>query len=597
MLWVDYVTPKMNEITRQVSHWENGGRPDGNPVRIAMIQNITMDIAALYLKYYCYKDNLIPSIFTGDYDQVMPLVMQEDSSLFQFQPEVIVAAIKLELLSDRLCSQFLSLSPSEIEAEEQFVLDYFNTLLEQIRRHSDAVVLFHNFERPAFPALGVLETQSSGGQLASLQRLNQGLAELAGQHQSTYVVDVDRLQIALGRGNLIDDRYWHMARAPYCREGAKALAWEYMKFVRNLKGKGRKCLVLDCDNTLWGGIVGEDGLEGIRLGHTYPGSAFRDFQKAILNLHHRGVLLTLCSKNNEKDALEVLEKHPDMILRPEHIVAHRINWQDKASNIAEIAGELNLGLDSFVFLDDNEFEINLVSQQLPMVTSVKLPDDPSRYRLLLESCGLFDSLAYSEEDRKRSHLYKAQVQRKAAQTKFDGARLDDYYRYLEMKVVLKKADTFSIPRVAQLTQRTNQFNLTTRRYSEEEINEMASSEDKDVVCLQLEDRFGESGIVGVAILNYQNGDCVVNNLLLSCRVIGRGVEDVLLKEVEHLARNSGCQRLIGHYRPTPKNAQVSDFYPKRGFEQVNRSENSGSYQFELSGTLNVPDYFSVIEGI
>ncbi|MBW1711998.1 MAG: HAD-IIIC family phosphatase [Deltaproteobacteria bacterium] len=224
---------------------------------------------------------------------------------------------------------------------------------------------------------------------------------MAGQEAGAYLVDLDRLQAALGYSNFIDNRMWHLAKAPYTLQGAKALAGEYLKFIRAARGKAKKCLTLDCDNTLWGGILGEEGLNRIKLGRVFPGSAFREFQEALLELYHRGVMLALCSKNNQAEVMEVLEKHPDMVLRPEHFVSMRINWQDKASNLAEMAQELNLGLDSFVLADDSQFEISLVQRLLPQVETIHLSGDPSQFSRIIRSCGLFDTLSYSSEDRQR----------------------------------------------------------------------------------------------------------------------------------------------------------------------------------------------------
>ena len=369
-----------------------------------------------------------------------------------------------------------------------------------------------------------------------------------------------------------------------------------MKIIRAAKGKAKKCLILDCDNTLWGGIIGEDGIAKIAIGKTYPGISYRDFQESILNLHNRGVILTICSKNNDNDVLEVLEEHPDMVLRKEHFSVMKINWEDKATNIRAIAQELNIGLDSMVFVDDSDFEVNLVRQRIPEVTTIQLPKDPTAYRDWLDSFGKFDSLSYSKEDGNRNRMYQQEVGRKQIKAQFSEETLDDYYKYLEMEVTISAADKFSIPRVSQLTHRTNQFNLTTRRYSEAEIKELCESGNSDVLQVRLKDRFGDDGIVGAAVLRYSNDECHIDIFLLSCRILGRGVEDALLRACVLMAQGKGCAEILGSYLRTKKNVQVRSFYENHLFSIANEGEDRKDYSFSLNNLFpGWPEYFKTIE--
>jgi FkbH-like protein len=486
-----------------------------------------------------------------------------------------------------------------VQAEVKRISEYISSVLSAIRRQTRAMILWHTIEQPVYPAMGALDGHSNEGQSAVIQNLNSIARELLRQQTSAYSVDLNLCQSRLGASHYWDRRYWYIGKAPYSRSALAEIASEDFKFIRALKGRNKKCLVLDCDNTLWGGVVGEDGMAGIKLGKTYPGSPYDDFQREIVNLYHRGILIALCSKNNENDVWEVLDRHPDMILKRHHVAAAQINWNDKALNLTRLAAELNIDLDSIVFADDNEFEINLVAQTLPQVETLWLP--PTRateYTTLLASCGLFDTLTLSAEDRTRGAMYHADVAR--TRLRAESIDLQSYYRSLEMHVVVRPPDALGIPRVSQLTQKTNQFNLTTRRYSEAEIEKFMSEPSTRVLCITLKDKLGDSGIVGACILHVYNATAIIDTFLLSCRVLGRGVEDVLLHEAIGLAKARGCEEIVGEYVPSNKNMQVQDFYLRHGFAAVEPDGRAGIQRFSLRATTvtnGLPEFFkSIVSG-
>jgi FkbH-like protein len=569
---------------------------DWIPLKIAFLCNITIDPLIPYTKFLCYKENLKADIYMGDYDNVIQEVMDASSGTYRHSPDIIVVCLKMETLSERLAASFSAMSIEEIKEESGRIVNFVDKVLSEIRKNTKAVILLHNFEIPVYPSFGILDYQGHSKQVNTFRKINSDLVDIAGKYDSAYIIDIVLLESTIGYLKFFDSRYWHLAKAPYTREAFKTIAKEYIKFIGALKGKSKKCLVLDCDNTLWGGIIGEDGINKIEIGKTYPGSAYLEFQQAILNLYNRGIMLAICSRNNESDVLEVLENHPDMILREKHFVSMRINWSDKVANLKEIARELNIGLDSLVLLDDSDFEINMVKQMLPQVITIRLPNDPSLYRDLLNSCGLFDTLTFSEEDRERSAMYKAEIGRKEAKAKFQATTLEDYYKYLEMEVSIKNADEFSIPRISQLTQRTNQFNLTTRRYSEAQIKELSEAKDSAVRYLHLKDRFGDTGIVGVAILKYTGKEALIDTFLLSCRVIGRGVEEVFLRDCVNMAVRRGCEKIVGLYLPTSKNGQVQKFYENHNFSCMEKNSSGAKYSFPLKENFpDFPGYFKSIQ--
>jgi FkbH-like protein len=342
-------------------------------------------------------------------------------------------------------------------------------------------------------------------------------------------------------------------------------------------GRARKVVALDLDGTVWGGVVGEVGLTGIALGDEEVGLAFRDMQRELVRLHDSGTVLVACSKNNRDDVADVFERHPAMTLKLSHFAAERINWQDKATNIREMAAELGLGLDSFVFLDDNPVERDWVRQALPMVTVPELPEDPADRLSFLRGSGLFDRIALTEADARRAEGYKAQGIR--TRLKEGAGSFDDFLRSLEQEVAIEPVDEAALPRAAQLCQRTNQFNLTTRRHTIADLERMLEDDRTDVFQLSVRDRFADSGVTGLAILRRDGDAAEIDTLLLSCRVLGRRVEDCLLSFLAARASAAGARRLRGHYLPTAKNGQTATFFPDRGFEPAGPD---GAFDLDLA---------------
>jgi FkbH-like protein len=406
------------------------------------------------------------------------------------------------------------------------------------------------------------------------------------------VVDVASLAAAIGFQNWHDPRMWYLTRSRWSRTALHALAERYTAAICCSVGRIRKCIVVDLDNTLWGGVVGEEGIEGLKLGEDGIGRSYVEFQIELLNLHSKGTLLAICSKNNAEDALEVFRSHPAMRLREENFAAIRINWEDKASNLRALAEELNIGLDSFVFLDDNAAERSLIRQTLPEVLVPDLPADPSGYRtLLLELAARhFYRIGITAEDWRSGEAYQAQAERRKLEA--SATSLAEYYRTLGMRARIGRADAFTIPRIAQLTQKTNQFNLTTRRYSEAEIWSASQNPDCAVWWLELTDQFGPNGLVGVLILRrQQQGTLGIDTFLLSCRVMGRTAEDAFLAAI---AREMGASGLIGEYRPTAKNAVVCDLYPRLGFRLLRQEAGAELWEWKLAeASLMVPAWFEI----
>ena len=534
------------------------------PLKIGVLRNFTVEPLLPVLKTELARAGFAAEFHLGDFDVVVQAAMDPESAFHRSQPEIIFLGLWLETLSPQLCRCFVTLGPERATAAAAETLEQIQTLLAALRQHSSVPILLNNFPLPIHPTLGILDAQHENYHTGTILGLNRQLQRLAGEFRDVYVVDYLSLFARLGSRQAIDPRYWLLARSPLSRNVLVPLAQEYTAFVRALRGKTRKCLVFDCDNTLWGGVVGEDGPDGIRLGDDYPGNAFRAFQEAILDLHARGVILALCSKNEESSVREVLREHPAMLLREEHFATWQINWTDKATNLRQIASDLNIGLDSVVFVDDSSFECTLVREQLPEVAVVQLTAEPADYVQLLARGHFFDSLTFSAEDRQRTDLYHQEADRKRLQIACGS--IEEYLSRLEIVAEIGRPDAQTIPRVAQLTQKTNQFNLTTRRYAEGEITAFVEREDADVFSLRLRDRLSDLGLIGVAIVVYTGACAEIDTFLLSCRALGRGAEDALLAYLLNQAAARGCSRVRGCYRATAKNAQVAQFYPARRFE-------------------------------
>lgn len=531
---------------------------------VMVFRNIMLETIVPYLSYELLSLGLNLNLTIGEYDNALQeSILNKDKIR---ESDLFLVVLNMKTLSPIISNRILEFSSEGLRDEIDRVKSYINGIIENIRSESKKPIVFYGFETPLSDKLGILGDQGNGLEISVYNELNSHIRSF--HKNNVLFINSDRLIAKVGLSNYIDDRYWHIGKAPFRKEALLAVSSEIKKIIRATKGMAKKCLVLDCDNTLWGGIVGEDGIEGIKIGTSYPGSPFYEFQQEILSLRNRGVILAICSKNNENDVLDVLNNHSGMLIKEEHISSHRINWQNKAENIREIAEELNIGLDSFVFIDDSNFEIELVNKELPQVSTIQVnPKRSIEYKNTLANCGLFDTLSFSKEDRKRGDMYKSEVKRKKSEKSTNS--IEEYLQSLGMKMKLAYCDDSNIARVSQLTQRTNQFNLTTKRYTEGDIREMLSSEDFKVIYIQLEDRFGEYGVVGLCILNLQDKTTVnIDTLLMSCRVLGRKVEDTLISELELYAVRKGVNTITGSYIKTKKNIQVESLLDRFGYNTL-----------------------------
>jgi FkbH-like protein len=547
--------------------------------RIAFLRSFTVEPLTPLLKARCFAAGLNPLVQVEDFNVYVQKIIDPASSLYAFQPDIVFLAVRTADVAPLLWTGTANLSPSDLAAAVESVLAEYKNWVEIFRQHTSASLIVYNLEQPPFTDKGVLDNQQSGSQREAIRQINHGLSELAQGYTGVYVLDYDGLIARHGRLNWHDERKWLTMRMPVTADYLMPLVDEMMRFIHPLTGKVSKALAVDLDNTLWGGVIGEDGIDGIQIGLEYPGAAYRTLQQVILNLYHRGIILAICSKNNPADALDALQNHPEMLLRPEHFAVMQINWQDKAENLRRIAEELNIGIDALAFLDDNPIEREWVRGQLPEVYVIDLPSEPLDYAQALQAVPVFERLRLSEEDRQRSRYYAAERQRSELQTQ--SGSLEDFYYSLDMHLEIEPLSPRIIPRVAQLTQKTNQFNMTNRRYSEQEIAQMMADPDTRVLAARVTDRFGDNGIIGVLILRHLGDRTEIDTFLMSCRVIGRTIETALLAYAADLARLDGASELHGWFIPTKKNAPALGIYEGHSFQQIQQDGEKTLWAFDL----------------
>jgi FkbH-like protein len=561
------------------------------PIKLAVLGSSTLAHLVPSMRIAAARRGIWLRVYEGDYGQYLQELSDPAAPLHDFKPDAVLLALDAPHLL-RASSSALS-----AEAADQAVAAVTAQLRECWRRARDAFgcQILQQTVLPVFsPLLGNNEYRLPGSAAALAQRLNLVLRSEA-DAGGVDLVAIDERALGDGIAAWHDPMLWHRAKQEITPAAAPIYGELVGRLIAARQGRSRKCLVLDLDNTLWGGVIGDDGLEGIVVGQgSALGEAFVAVQHYARELARRGVILAVCSKNDDENARAPFEKHPDMLLKQGDIACFVANWQDKATNIRTIAERLNIGLDSLVFLDDNPFERNLVRRELPMVAVPEVPGDPALYPRCLADAGYFESLAVTDEDRSRSEQYQANLAREAFASQTTD--LPSYLRQLEMRLVVAPFNRLGLQRIVQLINKTNQFNLTTRRYTDEEV--VALMDDRQAFGLQfrLVDRFGDNGIIGIVIGRKTSADEVlIDTWLMSCRVLGRGVEEAMLNVVVGSARRLGGDRLIGEYRPTAKNRMVCEHYGRLGFSRLQHQEDVKLDVLDLNNYVPVQTFIEVDE--
>ncbi|HOA72051.1 MAG TPA: HAD-IIIC family phosphatase [Phycisphaerae bacterium] len=536
------------------------------PLRVAIERTFTLEPVVPLLRAKGYLNGLDLAVRVGGFDAVASELMDPAGPLDAYQPDVVIVAVQTRSIAPDLWSRFSLLSPSQVDEAIERVSAQLHGWIRSYRSRSNAHLIVHTLDTPVFTSGGLLDVTAQLSQREAIGRINASLREVAATTPGVHLLDYDGLTARFGRLAWEDPVRWATVRMPLTAESLPHLADEWLRYLHPIAGRVAKVLVCDLDNTLWGGVLGEDGADGIAVGGDHPGASFQALQRAILDLYHRGIILAISSKNDAAEAMAVLADHPGMVLRPEHFAAVRINWNDKATSLREIAAELNVGIDALAFLDDNPHEREWIRSQLPEVWVVDLPDDPAGYERALRQQPVFERLALTDEDRRRGAMYAEQRRRRDLEQSCQ--TLEDYYRSLGLVVEVEEAGPDTRERAAQLLAKTNQFNLTGRRFTSQELAAMQERDDALVLITRVRDRFGDSGIVGVIVVRLQDARCHIDAFVMSCRVIGRTVETAMLAALAEQAAGRGIRALTGVFVPTARNAPARDFYARHGFARA-----------------------------
>lgn len=540
-------------------------------LKLAYLGNFTLDLLPRYVDVCCAREGLRASAYVGRFGQYAQEVLDAGSPLVELQPDLVFLALSLPLLRPEPMGAFSSLSGDERRNLREDVVSHIESWVAMALERVPATLLVANFPVPSYPLAGVADSKAEYGETEFYLELNLELLRRLKGNPRVRLFDLDRLASRYGKDRVLDPKMFYLARMEWSPGFLPTVAGEIVRQVKAARNLSRKCLVLDLDNTLWGGVVGEDGVSGIKIGPGDPESeAFLAFHHKLKALQDRGILLALCSKNNRADVVEVFESRPEIPLKLADFAATEICWDPKHVGLRKIAAALNIGTDSLVFLDDNPAEVTLVQQTMPEVKAVLLPPDPAEFAGLLERMNDFEKLEILEEDRRKAGQYRENRQRQELQS--TATDLRSYLASLRTEVEIHLARQEDLPRVHQLFNKTNQFNLTTERYSPAEVERFATSPSCELWVARARDRFGDLGTIAVVLLKKVGRMATIDSFLMSCRAMGRGIETAIMNHIkQRLMEDRSGLELRGRFVPTAKNKPVEAFYDDQGFRLLERA--------------------------
>ncbi|MCM1253142.1 MAG: HAD-IIIC family phosphatase [Clostridium sp.] len=575
----EYILKKRKALKKELLA-QSGAAQNGKPYiskRIAILGGSTTHDIKEILELFLLNAEITPVFYESEYNQYWQDVMFDNPELMQFHPDIIFIHTSTRNIKD-----FPTLRSTNEQIEELLEAAYqpYEQMWDKIENVYQCPVIQNNFEPPFYRLLGNSDFSDSHGRLNFINRLNAKFAAYAQAHNNFYINDINYMASCYGLQKWADPFYWHMYKYACALQAIPELAYNIANVIKSIYGKNQKAFVLDLDNTLWGGVVGDDGADNIEIGQESSiGQLYSEFQKYLKAHKDLGVLLTIDSKNDEENALAGLNR-PDSVLKPEDFLIIKANWENKDKNILEIARELNIGTDSLVFVDDNPAERHIVSAQVPDVKTPEV-DDIAHMITLLDRAGYFEVTNISEDDLKRNDMYKANVERKKQEASYTDYA--DYLRSLEMETEIQPFVPMYMARIAQLTNKSNQFNLTTKRCTQTDIEGYAKDPDYITLYGKLEDKFGDNGVVSVVFGHIDKADETLFHIdlwLMSCRVLKRDMEYAMMDELVAKCREQGIHCIKGYYYPTAKNAMVRDFYALQGFTKINEDiEGNAEWEF------------------
>lgn len=560
------------------------GNIQSKPYEIGILSNVTVNSLKEILEYLCRINRIEPKIEFGNFDNIV----QDSASLKDKDLNIVIYDV-LNIVDQ--VSEFFE----DLEDEK------YNSLINKLFTEID--IIFENLKNTAtviFSSFSSLYYNYNNTNFSKIEIFVKELNSYVEKNKTSNVsiINIDKIFALVGFNQSIDYRFYHSSKAPYTFAFLKNYVSAIEPVILRNSGKLKKAIIFDCDNTLWKGVIGEDGIDGIDMSPTSNlGKFFHLVQRIAVFLSKRGVIIGLCSKNNENDVLEVLRNHRDIILKEEHIVIKKVNWDDKASNLREIASDLNVGLDSMIFVDDSNFEINLINEKVPEILTIQVPIVLSDYPdILLRNIYSYFNLVLNSDDARKTEMYKQQFEREKNKTTFNS--IEDYLASLEIELTVVKNDKSYIPRIAQLTQKTNQFNLTTHRYTESKVEYFTSDNKHVVYAMFVKDKFGDNGLTGVCIVKEDENNSknvILDSFLMSCRIIGRNIEFVFIDYIIKELANKGYQTLGADYIQSSKNALVENFYDKVGFNIIENTNGTKKYELKIeSFEIKNIDYIKLV---
>jgi len=545
-------------------------------LRVAVLGDSATQLYSWAIRGYGFEVGLDLEIFEADYDQIERQIFDASSELYRFAPDFIVIFYSAGKLLKKFSKLDLNAKPEFANEFLSQIEDVYSTLSASLK----SKIIFFNFPEVNDGVFGNFANKTSYSFVYQLRKINYELMNLSQKLKNFFINDINLLQGEYGNDYLTDPQNYINSDTLFTIDFVPIIAKNTVDIIQSITGSFKKCLILDLDNTTWGGIIGDDGMENIQIGNLGIGKAFVDLQLWAKQLKQRGIILAVCSKNDEKIAKEPFEKHPDMVLKLEDIAIFVANWENKVDNIKYIQSILNIGFDSMVFLDDNPFERNIVRENIPGLTVPELPEDPAEYLIYLRKLNLFETASFTAEDEKRTLQYREEAKRTIVQKQF--ANEDEFLENLNMISLVEDFNKFNMPRVAQLTQRSNQFNLRTVRYTEEDIKNLADDNNSIRLAFSLGDKFGEYGLISVVILKKNGNDSYfIDTWIMSCRVLKRGMENFVLNTIVKEVKKKGSEKITGEYIPTLKNGIVENHYSNLGFNKVSDSE-KGMWELNLN---------------
>jgi len=529
-------------------------------IKVAILGDTPTQFLHQALKGYGYEIGISFDIFESDYDQIDMQVMDASSEFYEFQPEYVI----IFQATQKLASKFYKKPIDSKIAFAENHISYVSQLVNVVNDNHKCKIIYFNFAETNDSVFGNYANKTDASLLYQLRKINLGLMDLAKVTKNLFITDIASLASLHGESAIFSPTTYTNTGIVFDINFWPDVAKSVSDIILAIVGKFKKAVVLDLDNTLWGGIIGDDGIENIQIGELGIGRAFTELQTWLKQLKERGIILAVCSKNYEHIAREPFEKHPDMVLRPDDIAVFVANWENKVDNIRHIQSVLNIGFDSMVYLDDNPFERNMVRNEIPAMAIPELPEDPAEYLGFLKRLNLFETAAVTGEDSERTKQYQEEAKRVTLQKAY--ANEDEFLESLSMVCSVKPFDKFNTPRVAQLSQRSNQFNLRTVRYTEQDIERIAHDPDYATFTFSLEDKFGDYGLIGVIILKNHEHNAFIDTWFMSCRVLKRGMENFMLNAIVSYSESKNFKNIIGEFIPTPKNELVKDHYQGLGFK-------------------------------